>query len=353
MKGERLFVERQTELHEHLIEEKDSTLKFKLAFLKCFSEVGRDLEKVCQDFGIAVSTGYLWLGTWNEAGYAGISEQGQRTGRPPPLDEGELVFLNYRLHQQATGTTTEVKELMQKEVGIEYASTPVMRSLRARLDRQVSKPFPGDYRRPLDAEERLTASLHAVFMTLQEQGMGKDDSALGFLDEASPQNRASTVRVWRVEASPVRDNNTTHFKSHTIGFDAIQGASGQAFLANSKEDASVDVLHQVKAAHATARAMVMVLDNYSSHWATRVKEIAQELGIYLIHWPPYSPDLNPIEYIWKGIKRIVSREFVETLDEMKRKIADGWKTLSGSLGFAKHWISEFLETESYYNDLCF
>jgi hypothetical protein len=40
MKGERLFVERQTGLLEHLIEEKDSTVKFKLAFLKCFSELG-------------------------------------------------------------------------------------------------------------------------------------------------------------------------------------------------------------------------------------------------------------------------------------------------------------------------
>lgn len=38
MKGESLFIERQTELHEHLIEEKDLTVKFKLAFLKCFSE---------------------------------------------------------------------------------------------------------------------------------------------------------------------------------------------------------------------------------------------------------------------------------------------------------------------------
>jgi hypothetical protein len=37
MKGERLFVERQTELLEHLAKEKDITIKFKLAFLKCFS----------------------------------------------------------------------------------------------------------------------------------------------------------------------------------------------------------------------------------------------------------------------------------------------------------------------------
>ena len=352
MKGERLFVERQTELRERLAEEKDITIKFKLAFLKCFSPLGRDLEAVCQDFGIAVSTGYLWLRTWNDAGYAGISEKGQRTGRPPQLDGWDLAFLNYLLHQKTTWTTAEVRELIQREFGIEYSPTQVIRILRERLGMHFSKPFPRDYRRPPDAEERLKADLHQVFMLLKEKQIAKDDIVLGFLDEASPQNRANTVRVWSFEASPVVDKNTTHFKSNTIGFYAIQGGSVQAFLANSKEDAMVDFLKQIKAANSSAKAIVIILDNYSSHLAATVKEIAQDLGIYLIHLPPYSPDLNPIEYIWKSIKRIVSREFVETLDEMKRKIAEGWKTLSGSLSFAKHWISEFLETESYYNDLC-
>jgi transposase len=135
MKGERLFVKRQVELLEHLAEEKDFTIKFKLAFLKCFSESGQDLEEACQDFGIAVSTGYWWLRTWNDAGYAGISAQGQRTGRPPQLDEWDLVFLNYLLHQQAPWTTAEVKELIQREFGIEYSSAQVIRILRERLDR--------------------------------------------------------------------------------------------------------------------------------------------------------------------------------------------------------------------------
>ncbi len=59
MKGERLFIARQIELVEHSTEEKNITIKFKPAFLKCFSKSGRDLEEVCHDFGIAVSTGYL------------------------------------------------------------------------------------------------------------------------------------------------------------------------------------------------------------------------------------------------------------------------------------------------------
>ena len=352
MKGEGLFVERQTELLEHLAEEKDIIIKFKLSFLKCFSPLGRDLEAVCQDFGIAVSTGYLWLRTWNDAGYAGISEKGQRTGRPPQLDEWDLVFLNYLLHQKTTWTTAEVRELIQREFSIEYSSAQVIRILRERLGMHFSKPFPRDYRRPPDAAERLKADLHQVFMMLKEKRITKDDIALGFLDEARPQNRANTVRVWSFEARPVVDKNTTHFKSNTIGFYAIQGVSVQAFLANSKEDAIVDFLKQIKVANSAAKAIVIILDNYSSHLAAKVKERAQELGIYLIHLPPYSPDLNPIEYIWKSIKRIISREFVDTLDEMKRKIAEAWKTLSGRLNFAKHWISEFLETESYYNDLC-
>ena len=68
MKGERLFVERQTELLEQLAEEKDMAIKFKLAFLQCFSPLGRDVAAACQDFGIAVSTGYRWLRPWNDAG---------------------------------------------------------------------------------------------------------------------------------------------------------------------------------------------------------------------------------------------------------------------------------------------
>ena len=352
MKGERLFAKRQTELLEHLAEEKDFTIKFKLAFLKCFPELGRDLEEACQDFGIAVSTGYLWLRTWNDAGYSGISAQGQRTGRPSQLDEWDLTFLNYLLHQQATWTTAEVKELIRKEFGIEYSPAQVIRILRQRLKMHFSKPFPRDYRRPPDAEERLKASLHQAVRVLKDKGIHKDDLALGFLDETSPQNRANTVRVWSFEKSPALDKNTLHFKSNTIGFYAIQGVSVQNFLPHSKEESIIDFLKQVRAANATAKAIVIILDNYSSHLAAKVKETAQALDIYLVHLPPYSPDLNPIEYIWKSLKRIISSEFVKTLDEMKEKIATGWKTLSGSLSFAKHWISEFLETDSYYIDLC-
>ncbi|MCW7076570.1 MAG: transposase, partial [Candidatus Syntrophoarchaeum sp.] len=48
-----------------------------------------------------------------------------------------------------------------------------------------------------------------------------------------------------------------------------------------------------------------------------------QLGIYLVYLPPYSPDLNPIEFVWKSIKRRFSR-------------------LVESLSFAESWIEKFI-----------
>ena len=76
---------------------------------------------------------------------------------------------------------------------------------------------------------------------------------------------------------------------------------------------------------------------------------AARLDIDLVFLPPYSPDLNPIEYIWKSVKRVVSDKFVKSLEDMRMIISGSFLDCSSRLSFARSWIAKFLGGISYYS----
>ncbi len=148
-----------------------------------------------------------------------------------------------------------------------------------------------------------------------------ENLAIGFVDETSSQNNVNTVRVWSFEK--IRSiKNTTRFKANTIGFYALRGESVKRFLESSQTQFIVNFLEKIRKANEKYQAVVVVIDNFSSHGSKLVKEKARELNIYLVYLPPYSPDLNPIEQTWRSIKRIISLTFVENLSTMKEVITD-------------------------------
>ena len=77
-----------------------------------------------------------------------------------------------------------------------------------------------------------------------------------------------------------------------------------------------------------------------------MKKEAEKLNISLVYLPPYSPDLNPIENIWKNVKRAVSEKTPLNMEELKETIAKAFKKLTKSISSAKNWIEKFLDNKS-------
>ena len=62
----------------------------------------------------------------------------------------------------------------------------------------------------------------------------------------------------------------------------------------------------------------VVLDNLGAHRDQRARELIEGVGAKLVFLPPYSPDLNPIEYAWSKVKsllKLAKARSHEALDE--------------------------------------
>jgi transposase len=89
------------------------------------------------------------------------------------------------------------------------------------------------------------------------------------------------------------------------------------------------------------KRIILILDNSKSHHADKTVKKARELKITLVFFPLYSPDLNPVEFVWKTIKREVSVRFIQSKEQMKNIIRNEFNRISVSLSFAKKLMEKF------------
>ena len=113
-------------------------------------------------------------------------------------------------------------------------------------------------------------------------------------------------------------------RQHLIGaVDPLEGKVHVAFSDTLKTEQFQHFLEGLLARYPEARKLIIVLDNARAHHSKELDPFleAHKDRLELVFLPPYSPDLNPMEWFWKFLrKKITHNTFFGTFKEFKRAL---------------------------------
>lgn len=147
-----------------------------------------------------------------------------------------------------------------------------------------------------------------------------------FMDECHFQQHGSRLTAWfhKDEKDPIVRHASTRKKVGIIG--AVKANDGT--LVACEEDKfnaqTIEAFFTELVAHREAgKTMVVILDNARFHhakalsgWLERHSEIFR-----LDFLPPYSPELNHIERVWKFLRRhCTHNQYFENLDKLRQAV---------------------------------
>ena len=77
--------------------------------------------------------------------------------------------------------------------------------------------------------------------------------------------------------------------------------------------------------------LVLMQDSAPGHAAGDTKQDLAERGIIVIFWPPFSPDLNPIETLWDLMKDYLqerSSEVPRSYKRLREAVQEAWESIT-------------------------
>ena len=89
-----------------------------------------------------------------------------------------------------------------------------------------------------------------------------------------------------------------------------------------------DLIRAIRRKNSEEKHLYLVLDNAPYNRAKSVKNLAKKLKIKIFYLPPYSPNLNPIERLWKFMKKkIMANQHYENLVEYKSAVVRFFRSI--------------------------
>lgn len=271
-------------------------------------ENGASADTVAQVMGVSRASVFDWWKTYRLQGKEALRTK-PTPGPKPRLTDGQMsrlqrIIIGNNPQQLDFGpalwTREIVRELIIRLFGVELSLVSVGNVL-ARLGMSPQRPL---YKAYEQDPEKVAEWKESIFPQIQARAK-KQGAVIFFADESSVRTDYHAGTTWApVGKTPVVQGTGKKRSISMVSavsprgelhFDIKQeeGINGEDFLAFTKElIASVD------------RPVFLILDNSQVHHAIILKEYAQQSNgmLTLFFLPPYSPELNPDEWVWKNVK---------------------------------------------------
>lgn len=219
------------------------------------------------------------------------------SGRRSHLNDKELQTLSNHLQSKLHLTAKEIIDFIEKKFGVAYTLSGVTDLLhRLGFTYKKTKAVPGKANK--EAQE---------LFILEYYRLKSEGEKIYFADSSHPHHNPVISYGWIKKGEDFEIKcNSGRFKLNingAIDIDTLEVITRTCDWVNA--DSICDLLRAIRAKNPSGELIHLVMDNARYNRSEKVQQLADELGIILVYLPPYSPNLNPIERLWKFFKKKV------------------------------------------------
>jgi transposase len=279
----------------------------------------RSARKIQQKTGLPRSTVYYNLSKIKK--YGNVTHQ-KRKGRPLKItSECSLALGQYIRRNPSISSRSLAAKLSKK--GIKVVHGTVCNHLKR----------VGYKKRRAKATPMLTSKHKMNRIKWAQEHINDDWSQTVFSDETCFQLFRNVVQYWYRGKRPLRRIPKNRQKICAWGAFWAKGKTNLfCFQRIMNGPFYVEILekHIPGVNRVLGNSWRFQQDNDPKHQSKVAKKFLQENVPTKIDWPSNSPDLNPIENMWKIVKDNVEKRRPENLDELKRFMVEEWDKIPDS-----------------------
>jgi transposase len=295
---------------------------------------GESPEVVAKIFGVGRTAMYRWLSQYRRGGWSALKAK-PLFGRPAKLDSKKLRWIYGAVTQKnpmqfkfefALWTREMIATLIQDKFGIKLSAASVGRLL-AQLGITAQKPL----HRALERDEALVQKwLKTDYPKIKKMAQAQG-AEIYFGDAAHLRSDHHAGRTWGKKGkTPIVEATGARYGISLIS--AITARGKMRFMIKEKGgvNATVFIEFLKRLLIGARRPIFLIVDRGPAHRAKKTKAFVETLGgkLKLFFLPPYSPDRNPDELVWKHLKAdTVGRMVTRGRADFKQKVLSSMRSL--------------------------